>query len=93
MEKIGKNAEAAEHYERTWMLQNQSSPSVGFKLAFNCALVSRSCCFYFRFPLPDLKAKRFVEAIDVCQKVLVLIPDYPNIKSELLDKARASLRP
>jgi tetratricopeptide repeat protein 21B len=40
-----------------------------------------------------LKAKRYVEAIDICHKVLALYPDYPKIKKEILEKARASLRP
>jgi len=40
-----------------------------------------------------LKAKRFVEAIDVCHKVMVAFPDYPKIKKDILEKARASLKP
>eukprot|EP01006_Ploeotia_vitrea_P056869 TRINITY_DN68132_c2_g2_i2.p1 TRINITY_DN68132_c2_g2~~TRINITY_DN68132_c2_g2_i2.p1 ORF type:complete len:1314 (+),score=179.62 TRINITY_DN68132_c2_g2_i2:92-4033(+) len=40
-----------------------------------------------------LKAKRYVNAIDVCQKVLQARPQYPKIKKDILDKARASLRP
>lgn len=39
-----------------------------------------------------LKASRFVQAIDVCQKILKQFPDYPKLKSEVLDKARAMLR-
>jgi len=55
---------------------NESSASVGFKLAFNY-----------------LKAKRYVEAIDVCHKVLQKYPTYPKIRKDILDKARAALRP
>ncbi|XP_004081785.1 tetratricopeptide repeat protein 21B [Oryzias latipes] len=40
-----------------------------------------------------LKAKKHVEAIDVCHKVLALHPHYPKIRKEILDKARAALRP
>ena len=40
-----------------------------------------------------LKAKRYVEAIDVCHKVISLYPDYPKIRRDILDKARACLRP
>eukprot|EP01012_Entosiphon_sulcatum_P028886 TRINITY_DN3505_c0_g1_i1.p1 TRINITY_DN3505_c0_g1~~TRINITY_DN3505_c0_g1_i1.p1 ORF type:complete len:1334 (+),score=365.73 TRINITY_DN3505_c0_g1_i1:81-4082(+) len=40
-----------------------------------------------------LKAKRFVNCIDVCQKVLQNHPNYPKIKKDILEKARASLRP
>ncbi|KAI9090531.1 hypothetical protein DFS34DRAFT_653976 [Phlyctochytrium arcticum] len=39
-----------------------------------------------------MKAKKYVEAIDVCHKVLKLYPDYPKLRKEILDKARASLR-
>ena len=39
-----------------------------------------------------LKAKRYVETIDVCQRILELYPTYPKIKKEILAKARAQLR-
>lgn len=55
---------------------NESSPSIGYKLA-----------------MTYLKAKRFVEAIDVCHKVLAVDPNYPRIKKDILDKARQGLRP
>ena len=40
-----------------------------------------------------LKAKKYVEAIDVCHKVLGQYPDYPRIRSDVLEKARESLKP
>lgn len=40
-----------------------------------------------------LKARRYVEAIDVVHKVLKMYPDYPKIRKEILDKARGFLRP
>ena len=55
---------------------HETSPSVGYKLAFNY-----------------LKAKRFVEAIDVCHKVLAAFPEYPKIRKDILAKAREALRP
>nr|XP_047917295.1 tetratricopeptide repeat protein 21B isoform X2 [Anser cygnoides] len=39
-----------------------------------------------------LKGKRYVDAITVCHKVLEAHPNYPKIRKEILDKARASLR-
>uniref|UniRef100_A0A8C8SD14 Tetratricopeptide repeat domain 21B n=1 Tax=Pelusios castaneus TaxID=367368 RepID=A0A8C8SD14_9SAUR len=39
-----------------------------------------------------LKGKKYVEAIDICHKVLKAHPNYPKIRKEILDKARASLR-
>lgn len=40
-----------------------------------------------------LKAKRYVDAIDVCHQVLKAHPAYPKIRKDILDKARACLRP
>lgn len=39
-----------------------------------------------------LKARRFVDAIDICHHVLTNHPNYPKIRKEIMDKARASLR-
>ncbi|XP_040004915.1 tetratricopeptide repeat protein 21B isoform X1 [Xiphias gladius] len=39
-----------------------------------------------------LKAKRHVDAIDVCHKVLAAHPNYPRMRKDILDKARAALR-
>uniref|UniRef100_A0A669QPC0 Tetratricopeptide repeat protein 21B n=1 Tax=Phasianus colchicus TaxID=9054 RepID=A0A669QPC0_PHACC len=39
-----------------------------------------------------LKGKRYVDAITICHKVLEAHPNYPKIRKEILDKARASLR-
>jgi len=39
-----------------------------------------------------LKAKRYVDAINICQKVLKIQENYPKIKKDVLDKARMSLR-
>jgi tetratricopeptide repeat protein 21B len=40
-----------------------------------------------------LKAKRFVDAINTCHLVLQIQPNYSKLQVEILDKARASLRP
>jgi len=40
-----------------------------------------------------LKAKKYVEAIDVCHKVLSQFPDYPRIKTDVLDAAREAIKP
>ncbi|XP_061925819.1 tetratricopeptide repeat protein 21B [Entelurus aequoreus] len=40
-----------------------------------------------------LKAKRYFDAIDVCHKVLAAHPNYPKMRKDILDKARAALRP
>jgi tetratricopeptide repeat protein 21B len=68
--------DAASHYEKAWIYENEASAAVGYKLSFNY-----------------LKAKKYVEAIDVCHKVLTQYPDYPKIKSDVLEKAREALKP
>ncbi|XP_073097695.1 tetratricopeptide repeat protein 21B isoform X1 [Manis javanica] len=40
-----------------------------------------------------LKAKKYVDAIDICHQVLETHPNYPKIRKDILDKARTSLRP
>ncbi|XP_027210397.1 tetratricopeptide repeat protein 21B-like isoform X1 [Penaeus vannamei] len=39
-----------------------------------------------------MKAKRYVDAIDVCHTVLNKHPEYPRIRKDILDKSRASIR-
>ncbi|XP_074652535.1 tetratricopeptide repeat protein 21B-like [Tubulanus polymorphus] len=39
-----------------------------------------------------LKARRFTDAIDICHHVLASHANYPKIRKDILDKARASLR-
>ncbi|XP_055680428.1 tetratricopeptide repeat protein 21B-like [Lutzomyia longipalpis] len=39
-----------------------------------------------------MKSKRFADAIDVCQQVLKLHPDFSMIKKDILDKCRNNLR-
>ncbi|KAJ3246801.1 Tetratricopeptide repeat protein 21B [Chytriomyces hyalinus] len=46
----------------------------------------------FKLAFNYLKAKKFVEAIEICHKVLRMYPDYPKIRKEILEKARSSLR-
>uniref|UniRef100_H9G6Q4 Tetratricopeptide repeat protein 21B n=1 Tax=Anolis carolinensis TaxID=28377 RepID=H9G6Q4_ANOCA len=46
----------------------------------------------FKLAFNYLKAKRYIDAINVCHKVLEAHPNYPKIRKEILDKARASLR-
>lgn len=47
----------------------------------------------FKLAFNYLKAKRYIEAIDVCHKVLALSADYPKIRKEILAKAREALKP
>lgn len=75
-EKEAAYKDAADMYEKAWLLEHEASATVGFKLAFNY-----------------LKAKRYVEAINICHKILTLYPDYPKIRSDILERAIGALRP
>ncbi|KDR09588.1 tetratricopeptide repeat protein 21B-like [Zootermopsis nevadensis] len=39
-----------------------------------------------------MKGKRYADAIDICQHVLRVQPDYPRIRKEILEKSRNNLR-
>ena len=67
--------DAAEHYQRAFVMSNKKNAGVGYRLAFNY-----------------LKASRFVDAIDVGKEVLKINPAYPKLQSDIIDKARISIR-
>ncbi|KAF4673755.1 Tetratricopeptide repeat protein 21B [Perkinsus chesapeaki] len=46
----------------------------------------------YRLAFNFLKAKRYVDAIRICHKVLTLDENYPKIRKDVLDKARSLLR-
>lgn len=46
----------------------------------------------YKLAFNHMKTKTYAEAIDVCQQVLKLHPDYPSIKKDILDKCRNNLR-
>ena len=35
----------------------------------------------------------YVDAVDVCHKVIKAFPDYPKIRKDILEKARIGLKP
>ncbi|KAG8573306.1 hypothetical protein GDO81_012353, partial [Engystomops pustulosus] len=76
MEKEQSYKDAAENYRLAWEYSSESSPAVGFRLAFNY-----------------LKDKKYVDAIDICRKVLKAHPTYPKMRKEIMDKAQTNLKP
>uniref|UniRef100_A0AAF5DE29 Phosphatidylinositol-4,5-bisphosphate 4-phosphatase n=1 Tax=Strongyloides stercoralis TaxID=6248 RepID=A0AAF5DE29_STRER len=46
----------------------------------------------FKLAYTHMKCKKFFHSIHICQQILEKYPDYPRIKSEILDKSRAGLR-
>ena len=57
-----------------------------------CLQGEASATVGYKLAFNYLKARRYVEAINVCHKVLGMYPDYPKIKRDILEKARSSLR-
>ncbi|XP_069907106.1 tetratricopeptide repeat protein 21A isoform X3 [Oryctolagus cuniculus] len=47
----------------------------------------------FKLAFNYLKDKKFVEAIEICHRVLAEYPNYPKIREEILVKAQGSLKP
>nr|XP_033787611.1 tetratricopeptide repeat protein 21A [Geotrypetes seraphini] len=47
----------------------------------------------FKLAFNYLKDKKYVDAIDICHKVIKDHPNYPKIRSEILEKAQASIKP
>ncbi|XP_048122953.1 tetratricopeptide repeat protein 21B [Alosa alosa] len=47
----------------------------------------------YRLAFNYLKYKNYTEAIDVCHKVLEEHPDFPQIETDILNRAQVSLRP
>ena len=58
---------------------------------YNCGQSNVNIGYKLAFNL--LKCKKLVECIDVCHAILKLNPDMPKIRKDVLDKARAGLRP
>lgn len=46
----------------------------------------------FRLAFNYLKANRYVDTIDVGKEILKVHPDYPKLKTEIIDKARSMLK-
>lgn len=46
----------------------------------------------FRLAFNYLKAARYVDAIDIGKQILKVYPNFPKVKSDIIDKARSQLR-
>jgi tetratricopeptide repeat protein 21B len=67
--------------------------SLSLALTFSCGRHQASATVGYRLAFNYLKAKRYVDAIDVCHKVTAAFPQYPKIKKDVLEKARMALKP
>jgi len=46
----------------------------------------------FRLAFNYLKAERFVDTVNVSKQILEVYPDFPKVKTDLINKARAGMR-
>lgn len=65
--------EAAENYQKAWIMSNEQNSRIGYRLAV---------CY--------MKSRHFIEAIDICERLLDLLPEteVKLIKKETLDKCK-----
>ncbi|XP_077347338.1 tetratricopeptide repeat protein 21A [Lithobates pipiens] len=72
--------------------QSYKDAAVNYNLAWNYSSQS-SAVIGFRLAFNYLKDKKYVDAIDICHKVLKDHPTYPRIRKEILEKAQSCLKP
>lgn len=54
--------------------------------------LSKTASTGFRLAYSYMKAKKYVQAISITKEILSMYPDYPRIKTEILDKCRSLIR-
>jgi len=65
-----------------------------FEVPFHMAFITMSCDMApLDLRVNLLKAKRYVDAINICHAVLQIQPSYPKLKTDILNPARFNLRP
>ena len=82
-------------YEYLGLMQEKDSKfqeaSDNYELAWNYCYQNDPAIGY-KLAYNYLKAKKYIEAIDVCHAVLDKNPNYPKIRKEILEKARNNFR-
>lgn len=71
--------------------QNYRTAAVNYESAWRHTGKTNPAIGY-KLAYNHMKSKRYADAIDVCQQVLKIHPDYPSIKKDIMDKARMNLR-
>ncbi|XP_069503848.1 tetratricopeptide repeat protein 21A isoform X2 [Ambystoma mexicanum] len=72
--------------------QSYQDASANYELAWKYSNRSNPT-IGFKLAFNYLKGKKYLDAIDVCHKVLKTYPNYPRIREEILEKAQSALRP
>ncbi|KAG1679081.1 Tetratricopeptide repeat protein 21B [Nymphon striatum] len=71
--------------------QSYKDAAENYEIAWSSSKKSNPVIGY-KLAFNYMKAKRYVDAIDVCHDVLGKFPKYPKIQKEVLDKSRNNLR-
>lgn len=71
--------------------QNYRLAAVNYESAWRLSGRSKAAIGY-KLAYNHMKSKRYADAIDICQQVLKIYPDYPSIKKDIMDKSRMNLR-
>lgn len=89
------NKSSAKAYELAGYIaeksQNYRDAAKYYKSAWICCGKSKPHIGY-KLAYNYMKTKRFADAIEICQQVLKLHPDYSVIRKDILDKCRNNLR-
>jgi len=46
----------------------------------------------FRLAYSQLQSKKYIESINTCKQILQIYPDYPKLKTEVLEQAQEFVR-
>lgn len=89
------NKSCCKSYELLGMVaekeQSYRLAAINYDVAWRLSGKSKPSIGY-KLAYNHMKSKRYADAIDVCQQVLKIHPDYPSIKKDILDKSRTNLR-
>lgn len=92
---IAHNKSCAKAYELSAQLAEKDQifriAALHYDLAFRYGGKSKPTIGY-KLAFNHMKNKRYADAIDVCQQVLKLHPDYTAIKRDILEKCRNNLK-
>lgn len=85
--------DAADYYCKAWTFSHHTNPAVGETTPpLSPPPNHPTTAPGYRLAFNHLKAHQYIEAVDVCHKVLESHPTYPRIRKEVMEKARQNIR-
>uniref|UniRef100_A0A1I7RZM2 Tetratricopeptide repeat protein 21B n=1 Tax=Bursaphelenchus xylophilus TaxID=6326 RepID=A0A1I7RZM2_BURXY len=89
------NASATKAYEYMGFLrekeQKYADAAANYELAWRLCR-QRNPAVGYKLAYNYLKCRRLFDCIDVCHAVLRLVPEYPKVKRDIMDKARSMIK-